>query len=63
MTRRRIAYSREFLVSVGASSEACRRLPVGFDASKLRCVFFLPCCRFGRRSLYVLSSFAADCGV
>ncbi|KAM0868679.1 hypothetical protein ACQ4PT_041152 [Festuca glaucescens] len=31
----RIAYSREFLISVGTSSEACRRRPVGFDASKL----------------------------
>ncbi|KAM0868678.1 hypothetical protein ACQ4PT_041152 [Festuca glaucescens] len=34
-TRMRIAYSREFLISVGTSSEACRRRPVGFDASKL----------------------------
>uniref|UniRef100_A0ACD5XEV9 Uncharacterized protein n=1 Tax=Avena sativa TaxID=4498 RepID=A0ACD5XEV9_AVESA len=31
----RIAYSREFLISVWTSSEACTRLPVGLDASKL----------------------------
>ncbi|CAM0885506.1 unnamed protein product [Alopecurus aequalis] len=30
--RKRIAYSREFLISAGTS---CTRLPVGFDASKL----------------------------
>ncbi|XP_047055944.1 uncharacterized protein LOC124662099 [Lolium rigidum] len=34
-TRTRIAYSREFLISLGTSSAACRRRPVGFDASKL----------------------------
>jgi hypothetical protein len=58
--RRRIAYSREFLLSVGTSSEACRKPPAGFDASKLRYNF--PCWCFSRLFI-VFSSFAADVGL